>query len=148
MLNSVLNLDPCDPGYIVTGRIGSKLDCMNKLVILSLISAAVMSCVWDNEDAYYADPVSCDTVNVSFSEDIVPLLVNHCYSCHSNLNAPGLGGGLPLEDHQDVALSAGRIEGAINHREGYQPMPREADKIDPCPIELFEAWINAGTPDN
>ena len=105
-------------------------------------------CVWENKEELFSGTEPCDTTMVSFSDDIVPILANNCYSCHSNLNAPSFGGGLSLEDHADVARSAERIIGAVNHADGFLPMPQGMDKLDPCPVNLLEAWAEAGTPDN
>lgn len=123
-----------------------------KIFLVSGISLTVLllisGCVWDNEEELYPESGFCDTTSVSFSNDIVPILSNNCYSCHSNLNAPSFGGGLSFEDHQDVASYSERIIGAINHREGFVPMPRGGSKLDPCSIDLVEAWSNSGAPDN
>ncbi|MGW8314928.1 MAG: hypothetical protein ACWGNV_04950 [Bacteroidales bacterium] len=114
------------------------------LCVVVLISG----CVWDNEQDLFPEATVCDTTMVSFSADIVPILSNHCYGCHSNLNAPIFAGGLSFEDYEDVARYSERIVGAINHNDGFEPMPRGAARLDPCPINLIEAWVNAGTPDN
>jgi len=106
------------------------------------------SCVWDNEEEFYQGSGNCNTIQVSFSDDIVPILANNCYSCHSNLNAPDFTNGFALEDYNDVAANAQRVAGAVNHQEGFLPMPQGGSKLDPCSISLIEAWVNAGTPDN
>ena len=106
------------------------------------------ACVWDNLEELYPDTPNCDTTAVSFSNDIVPVLSNNCFGCHSNVNAPGSGGGLRFEDHPDVAGNTSRIIGAINHDTGFLAMPQGGDKLDPCSINLFEAWARSGAPDN
>ena len=106
------------------------------------------ACVWENLEDLNPDSPDCDTTSMSFSMDIKPILSNNCFSCHSNVNAPSFGGGLSLEDHADVAQHSDRIIGAINHNEGFVAMPRGGDKLDPCTILKFEAWADAGAPDN
>ena len=106
------------------------------------------ACVWDNLEDLHPDTQECDTSSVSFSMDIQPILSNNCFSCHSNVNAPSFGGGLSFEDHADVSANSDRIKGAINHNEGFLAMPQGGDKLDPCSIMKFEAWVSAGTPDN
>ena len=32
---------------------------------------------------------ACDTLNMSYSQNIVPILKNNCYSCHSKGNTVG-----------------------------------------------------------
>jgi hypothetical protein len=116
--------------------------------ILLLGVLLMPACVWDNLEELNPDIPNCDTTSVSFSSDIVPILSNNCFGCHSNLNAPVFGGGLSFEDHQDVAGYTDRIIGAINHEVGFLAMPQEGDKLDPCSILLFEAWASAGAPEN
>ena len=108
----------------------------------------LQACTWDNLEDLYPDTPACDTASVSFSMDIKPILTNNCFSCHSNVNAPSFGGGLSFEDHADVSAYSARITGAINHNEGFLAMPQGGDKLDPCSIMKFEAWVSAGTPDN
>ena len=116
---------------------------------ISLIAIfLIQACSWDNVEEYYPEFGLCDTSAVSFSNDIIPILTSNCFACHSNLNSPDFGGGLSLEDHQDVAGSSERIIGAINHREGFIAMPQGSDKLDTCSIKLFEAWASSGAPDN
>lgn len=115
---------------------------------LLFVIIVMTGCVWNNEEDLYPEVTICDTTMVSYSADIVPILSNNCYGCHSNLNAPIFGGGLSFEDHENVTRYSERIVGAINHRDGFEPMPRGAARLDPCPINLVEAWVNAGTPDN
>jgi hypothetical protein len=106
------------------------------------------ACVWENLEDLRPDKPDCDTTAVSFSMDIKPILSNNCFGCHSNVNAPSFGGGLSFEDHEDVSANSTRITGAINHKEGFLAMPQGGDKLDPCSIMKFEAWVSAGTPDN
>ncbi len=124
-----------------------ELKAMNKYIIFLLIWIVAYGCYWENEETLYPEE-SCDTVSVSFSEDILPILTNNCFSCHSNSNAPDNAFGIAFEDHQDVSASASLIIGAINHREGYPQMPKNLEKLDTCKIKTFEAWENQGSLDN
>ena len=120
---------------------------MNELSIFLLILVLVVGCSWENEESLY--PVeNCDTLEVSFAVDVVPVLVNYCYTCHSNANAPEFAQGIALEDYQDVSANSSLIVGAINHQEGFPAMPKGSEKLDNCSIGVFEAWVIAGMPDN
>lgn len=143
----------CDPGYIASEAEPPIFDCMRRRIIfgmgIPLLGILLLpACLWDNIEEIYPAPPNCDTAAVSFSNDIVPILSNNCFSCHSNLNAPSFGGGLSFEDHSDVAENSDRIIGAINHKPGFSAMPSGGDKLDPCSILQFEAWAQAETPDN
>jgi hypothetical protein len=123
--------------------------------ILILLSFVVLfglfpgtGCVWENDEDILIETGFCDTASVSFREDIVPILSANCYNCHSNSNAPVFANGIVLEDYQDVAGVTGRIIGAVNHRNGFYPMPPGGEKLDDCSIEKIEAWSNSGAPDN
>jgi hypothetical protein len=121
---------------------------MEKLFILLILLSFATGCAWENEKTLYPDAGLCDTLDVSYSEDVVPILANNCYECHSKTNAPDFGNGIALEDYEDVFASSNRIVRAINHMEGFPAMPQEADKLDTCSISIIEAWVNRGAPDN
>ena len=124
------------------------LTTMKKNIIYLLIWIAVYGCYWENEEALYPVDQFCDTAFVSFSGDILPILTNNCFSCHSNSNATENAFGITLEDHVDVSASAILIIGAINHLEGFPQMPKNGVKLDTCKIQVFEAWENQGSLDN
>ncbi len=148
-------MDLCDPGYhgiwssgpifiLVIRNSGT----MRKFLILPIIMSLVSACYWENEEALYSAPDFCDTLDVSYSEDVVPIMTNNCYACHSNANAPDNSFGNTFEDYEDVAASATSIVGAINHAAGYPAMPKGGEKLDTCSIATIEAWVNMGAPDN
>jgi len=91
---------------------------------------------------------SCDTTSVTFSTTITALLVNNCYTCHSNSAAPTFGNGIALEDYQDVADQAERVLASIRHESGYSPMPKGGGSLNDCLIKEMEAWVNQGSPAN
>lgn len=121
---------------------------MKKSCIFLIISIAAFGCYWENEETLYPDSAQCDTTAVSFAQDIIPILTNNCYTCHSNVNGPDFAFGITFEDYEDVAASASLIAGAINHREGFPQMPKNREKLDPCLINTFESWVNQGSLNN
>lgn len=118
------------------------------LIVILLIQLLAYACSWDNEVDLYPEQSGCDTLNVSFQNDVVPILSKTCFSCHSNKNAPDFAYGISYEDYEDVAAGSVLIVGAIKHEEGYPAMPKGADQLDSCSISKIEAWVNAGAPDN
>ena len=122
---------------------------MKKLLIVLIAVAVTAGCSWENEETLYPESQICDTLDVSFALDVLPILTLNCFSCHSNANAPEFTSGFALEDHADVSASSSRIVGAINHNDGFLAMPRGgAEKLDTCSINTIEAWVNSGSPDN
>lgn len=105
-------------------------------------------CYWENIETVFPESESCDTLDVSFATDVVPIFEVNCYSCHSNANAPDFGSGLSLEDYEDVSAASAQIVGAINHSNGFKPMPQGQEKLDSCQIRTVESWINQGSLNN
>lgn len=93
----------------------------------------------------------CDTVNVTFTKNISPILQQQCLSCHSNA---ATGGSVLLNSYENVKAVAsdqsrgpeGRLYGALSHMPAYSPMPKGGSKLDNCKIRQIELWIQAGMP--
>jgi mono/diheme cytochrome c family protein len=95
----------------------------------------------------YCDEMECDTVNVTFSQTVWPIVQGSCFGCH---NGPAPQGGINLDNYNNVVAVAntGQLMGAINHDPGYSPMPQNGAKLSDCKIAQIQKWINDGTPDN
>lgn len=93
------------------------------------------------------ESTTCDTLNVTFSGQIFPVIQNTCLGCHSGSNPSG---DLLLTNHSQIAAAAasGRLMGSIKHENGYSPMPQNGAQLNECVISQFEKWIANGTPDN
>lgn len=89
----------------------------------------------------------CDSVNVSFKDDIMPMLDNYCRACHSGSQPQGKS---LLIDYPTVkaVVEGGRFMGAVEHMDGFLPMPQNADKLSDCNLGMLRKWINDGMPDN
>jgi hypothetical protein len=121
---------------------------MKKIIIMAAMVIIATGCYWDNVETLFPEVESCDTLDVSFASDIVPILRNHCYSCHSNANAPDFAFGLSLEDYEDVSAMSERIVGAIMHNDGFIPMPQGGEQLNSCQIEKIVAWVNQASLNN
>ena len=104
------------------------------------------SCVSNNEEDLYPDE-TCDTLNVTYSGTISPIINQNCIRCHSAV-APSSG--LPLEgyDHLKVSVDEGLLVGSIKHEEGFIPMPEDAPQLPDCAIHQIEIWVDEGAPNN
>ncbi len=105
------------------------------------------SCYYDSEEYLFPELNSgCDTTNVTYSTTIQPMLQSYCYSCHRNSVASGSGGGIKLEDFNDVKIAAdnGSLLGSISHNNGYSPMPKGGTKLADCKITQTHVWIENG----
>lgn len=105
------------------------------------------SCWYDNEEDLFGT-VDCITSNMSYTNDVVPILSgNSCISCHNNSLSSG---GINLDDYELVKTQAlnGKLYGAINHDIGFMAMPQGTTKIEQCQIDKIKAWIDQGTLNN
>ncbi len=89
---------------------------------------------------------SCDVSDISYSQDIQPILTDYCTVCHGSNNAQA---GIDLSTYEEVKKQAGnpRFYGAIIHDSKYSPMPPGGQLI-PCEIKAIKAWIDQGAPNN
>ena len=111
------------------------------------IALLISSCSYENMETLYPQEPGCDTVNVSYANDIQPIFNDNCTVCHSGTTPPA---GFNLEDYASAVITAksGRLLGAIKHQSGYLATPQGANKLDDCSINKIEAWINKSYPDN
>jgi len=123
------------------------------MALIVLLSALWMitGCYYDSEEFLYPKTSeTCDTISVTYSKSVVPILSNYCLSCHSNNNAAAFGGNIRLEDYADVKLRADdhKLLGSVAHESGYSPMPMGAPQLDNCKVSTIRIWINAGAQNN
>lgn len=118
---------------------------------LRIISTVVLifylsSCYYDVEELLYPD-VECDTAMISYTDDVVPILSQNCYSCH---NAQARFGNVIIDSHDEVVKYTinDQLVGVINHLPGFSPMPQGNPKMLDCQIEKIEAWIDQGALNN
>jgi len=113
----------------------------NKSLVLKWIQQGAKnnSCV--------ASAANCDTVGVSFSSTVFPILKNYCTGCHSGTTPSA---GIDLNSYPAVKVYAanGKLMGSINHAAGYKPMPSSTTKLGACQISQIKAWISEGTLNN
>ncbi len=90
-------------------------------------------------------PQNCIDTNyqVSYSSDLVPILLSKCYSCHDASSSINL---IDYYHFQSVANS-GQILGSLKNQPNYLLMP-VSGQLDSCAIKLFEIWIQQGMLDN
>jgi len=104
-------------------------------------------CYYDNEEDLYPVLPDCDTIDVSYSITIVPLLEQHCLGCHSN---SARSGNIGLEDHAEVQTAAqnGSFYGSISRSGNFSPMPKGGNMLPDCDIAQVKHWIWAGALNN
>jgi hypothetical protein len=118
------------------------------LFIISAFTLLVIGCSKTSEDQLTTPtPSQCDTVNMTYSGDVQPILQANCYSCHGNGSA---NGGITLDSYAGVKSVAdnGILIGVITHASGFPPMPQGGAKLSDCDINKITSWINRGAIDN
>ncbi|MEZ4827728.1 MAG: hypothetical protein R3C61_15810 [Bacteroidia bacterium] len=119
-----------------------------RILVPIFLAIGVSSCYYDNEeDLYPASTNTCDTTNITYASVVQPLLQNRCYVCH---DAATKSGNIALDTYTDVLkmVNNGKLWGAINHSEGYVPMPDDEPKLGDCTLAKVKAWIDSGAPNN
>ncbi|MES2649689.1 MAG: hypothetical protein V4717_22615 [Bacteroidota bacterium] len=118
------------------------------LVFFALIG--MVSCTYDKSELVYPpDTTVCDTLAISYINNIVPILSANCYTCHSTSSAVD-GAGLKLDTYSAVSNQAkfGPLLQVIEHVPGFSFMPKNANKLSPCNIAYIRTWIRNGSPNN
>jgi len=120
-------------------------------ITISII-LVVSQCTYHNVEEYYANTLdtitNCgDTIDVSFSKDVFPLVADHCISCHNDITQYA---GRNYDSYEGIleVVENGKLLKVINHEPGYVQMPKNADKLAQCYIDIIEAWIRQGSKDN
>lgn len=116
------------------------------LIILLFSLMAIPSCYYDSEENLYPT-VDCKTSDVSYANEVKPIIDISCNSCHSASENQGF---VILEAHSDILKYAnnGSLVGSIEHKSGWSAMPKSASKLDACKIDKITSWVNAGAPNN
>lgn len=122
---------------------------MKELRIISIVLGIVLvgtSCYYDVEEELYPT-IECITAEMSYQDDIIPILSNDCYTCHS---AAANFGNITLEGHDALLkyVNDGSLLGAVRHEGGYSPMPKGAAMLLDCEVQKIEAWITDGALNN
>ncbi|MDD2963960.1 MAG: c-type cytochrome [Bacteroidales bacterium] len=103
---------------------------------------------WINQGALNnaCTDTNCDTLNVTFSATVMPIIEANCMGCHSGA-APN--GGIRLTNYTEVETiaSTGQLIGSITHASGYAAMPPSGQLSD-CQISQLKKWIANGKPNN
>lgn len=111
--------------------------------------AVVSSCYYDKEELLYgtSGPCTDTTTNISYTQKVVPLLQQYCYSCHTG-SFPS-GNQLMGTYVADKAMAqSGKLYGTMNHSAGFSPMPKGMAKLNSCQISTVKKWIDAGMLNN
>lgn len=117
-------------------------------MIVAVGTAFFSGCYYDKAELVYPAPPVCDTANMSYSTDIVPILSTNCYVCHGGA-ATG-SGGRKFDSHALLMnfVVSGKLEKAVTHSPGATPMPYNQPRLPKCTVDKIVAWIHQGALNN
>ena len=117
-----------------------------RYLILAIFTLLLSSCYYDVEEELYG-PLDCVPVDVSYKNDVAPIMDNYCNNCHSQANQSG---GVRTDNYTELKIIAdnGRLLGSIKDEDGYTAMPQGIDPLSSCNISKIEVWISEGTQNN
>lgn len=120
------------------------------VLCLSFLCLTWTSCFYDKGDVVYpTTAVTCDTTNVTYSNQIVSILNAECNYCHGAA-ANSIGGGIYLNTYAAMKpyVSNGSLLNSILQNGKASPMPRNGSKMDNCSISKIQSWIKKGALNN
>lgn len=87
-----------------------------------------------------------DTINVTYSLSVKPIITNKCVGCHSGTSPQG---GIDLSSYAGLKteVTNGKLWGSVSHSSGYSPMP-VGGNLSTCELAQIQKWINQGAPNN
>lgn len=120
---------------------------MKNIIFYLCFTSIFFSCDYDVAEELYPPIEVCDTIDLSYSMDIVPIIDANCYRCHDAQNNLG---NVTIDNYDDFKAYAviGRIISVISHEDGWPAMPEDAPKIDQCLIDKIDQWIKDGAKNN
>lgn len=122
-------------------------------LLVSLTALFILGCTYNE-----AEDVAPEKIDVSYKEDIKPIIAAHCYSCHTaSATDPDKAGYAFLDDFEELKRYALRpsttnssltkLQARIRFVE-FPGMPFKQAPLPESDILKIEAWIKAGAPNN
>ena len=114
--------------------------------LLVMTSLLISACYYDVEEELYPSG-TCDTANMSFSQDVMPIFNQNCNICHS---ASAAQGNVILDTYDAVLpyVNNGKLLGSLRHQSGFIAMPQGQPQLSTCTIDKIAAWITDGAMNN
>ncbi len=117
-----------------------------RYVFVLLLSICVLGCYYDSEEDLYGT-TDCNITESTYSQDVLPILEEYCYGCHSEaVNS----GNITLEGYDRVKpfADSGQLLGSVNWDPGFSAMPKNQAQLVECDIEKISIWISEGAMNN
>jgi hypothetical protein len=106
------------------------------------------SCLYSNLEEMYPQEEVCitDTVDVTYTKDILPLLTDNCGTNNTCHQTSGNLSDVPLDTYADLnnVVVTGQLLSSVLHDGNAAEMPKGQAKLKDCQINKVKAWINQG----
>lgn len=93
------------------------------------------------------DNSNCDTLNMSFTAHVQPILQQYCTGCHGG-SFPQASINLSNFSGVSAVIPGNRLLGAIRQEPGFKAMPPAGNPLPDCRVRQIQAWINQGAKNN
>ena len=120
-----------------------------KVITLAFLTLSVLSCANDSEDDL-VDVVdnpgnNPDGSQVTYVDNIEPIIQSSCTGCHAN--PPRNGAPFPLINFSQVSQRAGGILNRMSRQSGTPGAMPPSGRLPQSTRDLVDEWIKAGTPE-
>lgn len=110
---------------------------------LMLLSVGLMQCKKEDIQVY-----DCTGVAPTYNSTVKAILDASCASagCH---NAASKAKGIDLSSYAQAknTIAKDNFLGAIQHKSGYDAMPKGSAKLDDATIRILSCWVQNGLPE-
>jgi hypothetical protein len=121
----------------------NNISLLSLLIGVSILSSIVFSCAKEKVPTTVLDTTSCKS-NISYLNDIKPIMSNYCVSCHSSKNP---NGGYDLTSFDGLTKNVSKVLGSMRQDGTAQSMP-QGYKVADSLIQKLNCWINQGSKNN
>jgi hypothetical protein len=94
---------------------------------------------------YCSSMGNCDTINVSYTSSLVPIINTYCKGCHNSSN-PSQGVNLDNYNGVLIEVNNGQLMGGITGK--LSSMPKYSLPLSQCNVGKFRQWIKEGAKNN
>jgi hypothetical protein len=100
------------------------------------------------------DPAGGETTEISFSNDVHPILQSRCITCHGG---DRIEGDMVMLSYAELMIGSksgpviipGDADGSLLYQLASSgEMPKRGANLTPVQLEIIMQWINTGAPDN
>ena len=107
---------------------------------------SLSSCYYDNEvDLYGFDKNPCDTIAVTYSETIAPIMSANCNNCHNPVSPNGEPPVITSTyEGLKVVAENGKLYNAVFWVDGKHNMPQGSSKLSDCDLSKIDIWLRNG----